>query len=115
MSAVEFAKKIHLSPSYLTEIEKGRKYPKVAKIMAMARALDKEFDDLVSIKLGPSLAVLETMLASPLVQQFPFAEFGVEIGDLATMLTRPRSKPVPCSPPSWNWAGKPTWANPICC
>ena len=32
----EFAQRCDLSPSYITEIEKGRKYPKTDKILKMA-------------------------------------------------------------------------------
>jgi hypothetical protein len=88
LSASELARQIRISPSYLTEIEKGRKYPKPDKIMKMAGALDLDYDDLVSILLGPSMAYLESALASPLVQQFPFDEFGLGIGDLMDILTR---------------------------
>ncbi|MFQ5612446.1 MAG: helix-turn-helix domain-containing protein [Anaerolineae bacterium] len=84
----EFAALCELSPSYVTEIEKGRKYPKADKIMKMAEVLGKSYDDLVSIKLGPSLAYLEAMLASPLLQQFPFDEFGLEAADLVNLFTR---------------------------
>jgi transcriptional regulator with XRE-family HTH domain len=55
----EFAAQCELSPSYMTEIEKGRKYPRADKIMKMGEVLGKDYDDLVSIKLGPSLAYLE--------------------------------------------------------
>jgi hypothetical protein len=84
----EFASRCDLSPSYITEIEKGRKYPKTDKILKMAEVLNKSYDDLVSIKLDPSLTYLETMLSSPLLQQFPFEEFGLEVGDLVNLFTR---------------------------
>jgi transcriptional regulator with XRE-family HTH domain len=37
----EFAAQCDLSPSYVTEIEKGRKYPRADKIMKIAEALGK--------------------------------------------------------------------------
>lgn len=77
-----------LSPSYLTEIEKGRKYPRTDKIMKLATALGRDYDDLVSIKLPRSLTYLESTLASNVIQRFPFEEFGLEAGDLLTLLTR---------------------------
>ncbi len=92
LSLSEFAAKADLSPSYVTEIEKGRKYPKADKIINMAHALDKDYDDLVSIKLGPSLAYLETLLSSPLLQQFPFEEFDLETSDLINLFTRAPDK-----------------------
>jgi transcriptional regulator with XRE-family HTH domain len=84
----EFAAMCDLSPSYVTEIEKGRKYPRTDKIVKMAQALDRDYDDLVSIKLPPSLTYLESTLSSSVVQRFPFDEFGFEAGDLVNLLTR---------------------------
>lgn len=49
----EFASQCDLSPSYVTEIEKGRKYPRADKIIKIAETLGKEYDDMVSIKLAP--------------------------------------------------------------
>ena len=88
LSLSEFAQRCDLSPSYITEIEKGRKYPKTDKILKMAEVLDKSYDELVSIKLDPSLAYLESMLSSPILQQFPFEAFGLEVGDLVNLFTR---------------------------
>lgn len=92
MTLTEFAERCDLSPSYVTEIEKGRKYPKADKIVRMANALDKPYDDLVAITLEPSLNYLETALSSPLLQEFPFEEFGLELGDLVNLLTRVPAK-----------------------
>ncbi len=88
----EFARCCDLSPSYITEIEKGRKYPKTDKILKMAEVLGKSYDDLVSIKLGPSLAHLENMLSSQFLQQFPFEAFDLDLSDLVQLLTRTPDK-----------------------
>jgi transcriptional regulator with XRE-family HTH domain len=92
ITLTEFADRCDLSASYVTEIEKGRKYPKADKIIRMAEVLDRSYDELVSIKLAPSLNYLETALASPLLQEFPFEEFGLELGDLVNLLTRAPAK-----------------------
>lgn len=92
LSLSKFASRCELSPSYLTEIEKGRKYPKIDKIMKMAQALNKDYDDLVSIKLDPSLNYLETLLSSPLLSQFPYEEFDLEMIDLLDLFTRAPDK-----------------------
>ncbi|MBL1127518.1 MAG: XRE family transcriptional regulator [Chloroflexi bacterium] len=92
MTLTEFAAACDLSPSYVTEIEKGRKYPRADKIMKIAEVLGKSYDDLVSIRLDESLAHLETTLASATFQRFPFEEFGLEPGDLVTLLTREPEK-----------------------
>lgn len=88
LSLSEFAARCDLSPSYITEIEKGRKYPKTDKIMKIAEVLDLSYDELVSTKLAPSLTSLETMLSSPLLQHFPFEEFGLEVSDLVNLFTK---------------------------
>lgn len=88
LTSTELAAAADLSPSYLTEIEKGRKYPRADKILRMADALGKSYDDLVSIKLSPSLAYLETALASPLLREFPFEAFGLDVSHLLDLLTR---------------------------
>jgi transcriptional regulator with XRE-family HTH domain/ribosomal protein S19 len=88
----EFANQCELSPSYVTEIEYGRKYPRADKIMRMAAALGKEYDDMVSIKLEPSLSYLESTLSSSIMRRFPFEEFGLEASDLVNPLTREPEK-----------------------
>lgn len=92
LTLTEFAQMCELSPSYVTEIEKGRKYPRADKIMKIAEVLDKPYDDLVSIRLEPSLASLETTISSSAFQRFPFEDFGLEPGDMINLLTRQPDK-----------------------
>ncbi len=92
MNLSEFAAACELSPSYVTEIEKGRKYPRSDKIMRIAQVLNKEYDELVSIKLPPSLTHLEAALSSTILMDFPFEEFGFEAADIVNMLTRQPDK-----------------------
>ncbi|MBI4444495.1 MAG: ImmA/IrrE family metallo-endopeptidase [Acidobacteria bacterium] len=84
----EFAEMCALSPSYVAEIEKGRKYPKPDKIARMAEILKVPYDSLVSIKLEPSQQYLETFLSSPVLQEFPFDLFGLDTGSLVELITR---------------------------
>ncbi len=84
----DFAELSDISPSYVTEIEKGSKYPRTDKILKMAKVLGKDYDELVSVKLDPSLKYLETALSSPLLHQFPFEEFGMELSDLVKPITK---------------------------
>ena len=92
MTLTEFANQSELSPSYVTEIEKGRKYPRADKIMKIAEVLEKDYDDLVSIRLEPPLTHLGTALSSPVLGQFPFDEFGIEMSDIVNVLTRSPDK-----------------------
>jgi hypothetical protein len=83
----DFAEKTNLSLSYLSEIEKGKKYPKPEKIIELARALNISFDELISTKVDDRLNPLTTLLDSPLIKEFPFQFFGIaprEIVDLVT-------------------------------
>lgn len=92
LTVSEFAARCDLSPSYMTEIEKGRKYPRTDKIMRMAEVLGKGYDELVSIRLEPPLTHLGSALSSPVLGQFPFDEFGIEMSDLVNVLTREPGK-----------------------
>ncbi len=92
LTLTSFAKQCELSASYMTEIERGRKYPRADKILKMAEVLGKSYDDLVSIKLPSSLRYLETTLSSSAFQRFPYEEFGFEAADLITLLTREPDK-----------------------
>lgn len=92
LTLTEMATRCDISPSYLTEVEKGRKYPRADKIMRMAEELHTTYDDLVSITLPPALNYLESALSSSLLLQFPFDAFGLEISDLVALLTKAPDK-----------------------
>jgi hypothetical protein len=86
-SLKELAEKTDLSISYLSEIEKGKKYPKPEKIIQIAQALDVSFDELVSIKVDEARNPLTAILNAPLIKEFPFQFFGIaprEVFDLIT-------------------------------
>lgn len=88
----ELASRCELSPSYLTEVEKGRKYPRADKIMRIAEELNVTYDTLVSIALPSTLNDLERALSSSLLQQFPFDAFGLQASDLVSLLTKAPDK-----------------------
>jgi transcriptional regulator with XRE-family HTH domain len=76
-----------LAVSYLSEIEKGRKYPKPDKILALAGALGASFDELVSTRLGPDLVPLTELLDSVLTREFPLELFGLSVENLFGIVT----------------------------
>ncbi len=92
MSLTDFASRCDLSPSYVTEIERGKKYPKTEKIVRMAEVLGRNYDELVSLKLSEELAPLETFLSSPILKDFPFHFFGIALTDLLEIMTRSPSE-----------------------
>lgn len=77
-----------LSPSYINEIEKGKKYPKADKIIQLARALQVSYDELVSVNLGKELSDIAELLESPLMQEFPFELFGVTMTDVFDLVAQ---------------------------
>ncbi|MBI3994159.1 MAG: helix-turn-helix domain-containing protein [Candidatus Lambdaproteobacteria bacterium] len=84
----EFSERAGLSPSYLNEIEKGKKYPKADKIMALADTLGVGYDELVSLKLDKELNLLESILDSPVVRELPLQLFGISQHDVINLLTK---------------------------
>lgn len=87
MSLKELGEKTDLSISYLSEIEKGKKYPKPEKILQLARALGVSFDELVSLQVNKDLDPLPVIFSSPVIKEFPFRMFGVSPQDLLALIT----------------------------
>ncbi len=71
--------------SYIHDIEKGKKSPKPDKIFALAKALEVEYDDLVSLKANKRLRPMITLLRSDFIKIFPFDIFGLNVGKLMTL------------------------------
>jgi transcriptional regulator with XRE-family HTH domain/Zn-dependent peptidase ImmA (M78 family) len=92
LSLTDFALRCELSASYVTEIERGRKYPKTEKIVRMAQVLGRNYDELVSLKLSAELEPLEGFFASPILKDFPFHFFGIAQTDLLELMTRSPSE-----------------------
>jgi XRE family transcriptional regulator, fatty acid utilization regulator len=82
----EVARLSGLSPSYLNEIEKGKKYPKVEKIFELARALDTDYDSLVSLKLTKKLEPLAELLNSKILNELPLDWLGLDQYSLLELL-----------------------------
>ncbi len=87
LSLEELAAKTGLSKSYLHDIEKGKKYPKVDKIQALAQALDVDYDYLVSLQSDKKLEPVIELLSSDLLKSFPMEEFGLKPDKLFELLT----------------------------
>ncbi|MFQ5604299.1 MAG: helix-turn-helix domain-containing protein [bacterium] len=86
-SLKDLAERTGLSISFLSEIEKGKKYPKPEKIMQLAQALEISFDELVSLKVDEELDTLKSVLDSPFLKEFPFELFGIAPRDLMDLMT----------------------------
>ncbi|MEJ2042390.1 MAG: helix-turn-helix domain-containing protein [Reinekea sp.] len=91
-SLKDLAEKTGLSVSYLSEIEKGKKYPKPEKIVQLSVALNKSFDDLVSLQLDEDLNPLSALLNSPVLKDFPLQQFGIGLADVFDLVNDSPSK-----------------------
>jgi hypothetical protein len=83
----ELAEVSGLSISYLSEIEKGKKYPKPDKLLDLAAALELPFDELVSLRVADDLEPLRQVARSPFLQEFPLELFGLHAEDLFSLMT----------------------------
>lgn len=77
LSLKELSKITGLSPSYLNEIEKGKKYPKQEKIHLIAQALGSTHEDLVSIQLKKELFLINQLVEKNILNGMPFEVFGI--------------------------------------
>ncbi|PEN13994.1 XRE family transcriptional regulator [Longibacter salinarum] len=86
-SLKEIAEDSGLSISYLSEIEKGKKYPKPDKIIDLADALGVTYDDLVSMHVTDELDPIKEVFSSTFIQEFPFDVFGLEPQDVFALVS----------------------------
>ncbi len=86
MSLSELGRRCGISVSYLNEIETGKKYPKPDKIAALSKALDTEYDKLVSLKLAKNLAPIGEFLESNILEQLPLDHYGIDINKLILLM-----------------------------
>lgn len=76
-----------LSQSYINEIEKGKKYPKVEKLLSLAKSLGVSFDNLVSAQLDNQLRPILDFLESDLYKNLPLEMFGIDQYDLYELMS----------------------------
>ncbi|TLU99293.1 helix-turn-helix domain-containing protein [Dyadobacter luticola] len=87
MSLSELSQKSGLSISYINEIEKGKKYPKSDKILALAQAIEVDYDTLVSLKLSKRLEPISELLSSNVLTELPLELFGIDPANLLEILS----------------------------
>jgi len=92
LSLFGLSKVTGLSKSYLNEIEKGKKYPKPDKIVALANALETTYEDMVSMKLGGSMAPLSDIIKSGVLKEIPLELFGIEENNLIDIIANAPDK-----------------------
>jgi XRE family transcriptional regulator, fatty acid utilization regulator len=82
----ELAARSGLSKSYIHDLEKGKKYPKVDKINVLAKALEVDFDYLVSRRASKKIQPVIDLLTSDVLREFPLEDFGVSTDKLIELL-----------------------------
>ena len=87
ISLKELSARTGTSVSYLNEIEKGKKYPKVDKMLTLAKALEVTYEELISPKLDGNLNPLASVLQSPMMRKFPFHIFKTSARELVQLMT----------------------------
>jgi len=83
----DVASRAGLSVSYLSEIEKGKKFPKPDKLIDLASVFSVSYEELISPRLDERLDPLAVVFSSAFVQEFPFELFGLTPEDLFQLFT----------------------------
>jgi len=91
-SLKQLSKASGLSLSYISEIEKGKKYPKPDKLFQLAKALDTSYDELVSLKMEENNNPVSAILSSPFLNDLPLKEFGISMSDIFELANNTPSK-----------------------
>lgn len=81
-----------VSVSYINEIEKGKKYPKTDKIIALASAMGVTYEALVSLQLSKKMEPIYEFLRSNILRDLPLSMFGIEPADLLELLANAPTK-----------------------
>ena len=92
LSFQELSRKTGLSISYLSEIEKGKKYPKGDKLMALANAFEVSYDALVSLQVSKKLQPVINLLNSDFFKEFPLEIFGLDPQKVVELLSQAPEK-----------------------
>jgi len=92
LSFQELSEATGLSISYLSEIEKGKKYPKGDKIIQLADALDASYDYLVSLKVPKKIEPVAKLLQSNFLREFPLEMFGLDPQKIIEMVSNAPEK-----------------------
>jgi len=92
LSYQQLQDKTGLSLSYLSDIEKGKKYPKPNKITVLADAFGVDYDFMVSTSASKKLQPVIDLLNSNFFKLFPLDEFGISPKKLVELFTNTPDK-----------------------
>ena len=82
----QLSKQTGISLSYLNEIEKGKKFPKLEKVDSLAAALGTTTAELTDGELGRELAPVTQLLRSNFLNELPLELFGIELSKVAEII-----------------------------
>jgi transcriptional regulator with XRE-family HTH domain len=82
MSLKQLSESSGLSLSYISEIEKGKKYPKPEMLFKLAKGLNTTYDELVSLKFENDGNPVTAILNSPFLNELPLKEFGISMTEI---------------------------------
>lgn len=92
LSADELVERSGFSKSYLNEVEKGKKYPQPAKLIALSDALEVSYNDLVSLDLDKKLKPVGSLLRSNILKEMPLGLFGIDERSLIEIIVNAPDK-----------------------
>ncbi|MEN0003405.1 MAG: XRE family transcriptional regulator [Bacteroidota bacterium] len=92
LSYQQLSDKTGLAISYLHNIEKGKKYPKADKIIALAKALGTNYNYLVSLEADKRLQPIIDLVQSDFLKLFPLDLFGISLTKLMELLVQAPDK-----------------------
>lgn len=92
LSYQELAEKTKLSTSYLSDIEKGKRYPKPDKIAILATAFGVDYNYMVSTNASKKLQPIIDLLNSKFFKLFPLKDFGISPAKLVALFTNTPDK-----------------------
>ncbi len=82
LSLKQLSQSSGLSLSYISEIEKGKKYPKPEMLFKLAKALNCTYEDLVSLNFENDGNPVTAILNSPFLNELPLKEFGISMSEI---------------------------------
>lgn len=84
----EMSRQTGMSPSYLNEIEKGKKYPQPESLEKLAAALGISTEFLTSAELPAQYAPIARLLESNFLSELPLDFFGLNLQQLVEIMAR---------------------------
>ncbi|MES2284089.1 MAG: XRE family transcriptional regulator [Bacteroidota bacterium] len=81
-----------IAVSYLHDIENGKKYPKTGKIILLSKALNVDYDYLVSLNAGKKLQPIIDLIHSDFTTIVPWEHFGISSASLLDLFTNAPDK-----------------------